>query len=324
MNYVLDFLLNAIALGMTFLYGSTGEIITEKVGHLNLGIPGIMCVGAAGGCAMVQALVLAEGVPGALIVILGILAAFLSAALMGLIYSVLTVTFKANQNVTGLTMTIFGVGLMRYIMSGLSRQNHAYLKALPDFRFPFSVALPGTSWQYCGVMVFLAVIIAVVVSFILNKTKVGLHLRAVGENPATADAVGINVTAYKYGATMIGSGIAGLGGLFYVMDYAGSPEAYKSIETLGWLSIALVIFALWRPNLSIFGSILFGALFLAGSYIPSIPAFQQLGLPMSTTQLLKMLPYVVTVIVLTITSIRNKRENQPPAALGINYYREER
>ena len=322
MSYILDFLLNAIPLGMTFLYGSTGEIITEKVGHLNLGIPGIMCVGAAGGCAMVQALVTAGNVPGAVMVILGILASFLAAGLMGLLYSVLTVSFKANQNVTGLTMTIFGVGVMRYIMAGL--KGHMYLKALTAFRFPFSVRLPGTSWQYVGVMFFLAIAIAVVASLVLTKTKVGLHLRAVGENPATADAVGINVTAYKYGATIIGSGIAGLGGLFYIMDYAGSPEAYKSIETLGWLSIALVIFALWRPYLSIFGSALFGALFLAGSYIPSIPAFQQLGLPMSTTQLLKMLPYLVTVIVLTITSIRNKRENQPPAGLGVNYYREER
>ena len=322
MNYVLDFLLNAIPLGMTFLYGSTGEIITEKVGHLNLGIPGIMCVGAAGGCAMVHALVNAGNVPGAILVIMGILASFLAAGLMGLLYSILTVSFKANQNVTGLTMTIFGVGVMRYIMAGL--KGHAYLKALDDFRFPFSILLPGTSWQYCGVMVFLAIIVALVASWVLIKTKVGLHLRAVGENPATADAVGINVTAYKYGATIVGSGIAGLGGLFYIMDYAGSPEAYKSIETLGWLSIALVIFALWRPHLSIVGSALFGALYLAGSYIPSIPAFQQLGLPMSFTQLLKMLPYLVTVIVLTITSIRNKRENQPPAGLGINYYREER
>ena len=322
MNYVLDFLLNAIPLGMTFLYGSTGEIITEKVGHLNLGIPGIMCVGAAGGCAMVHTLVTAGNVPGALLVILGILASFLAAGLMGLLYSVLTVTFKANQNVTGLTMTIFGVGVMRYIMAGL--KGHSYLKALDAYRFPFSLLLPGTSWQYCGIMVFLAIAIAIVASWVLTKTKVGLHLRAVGENPATADAVGINVTAYKYGATIIGSGIAGLGGLFYIMDYAGSPEAYKSIETLGWLSIALVIFALWRPHLSIAGSALFGALYLAGSYIPSIPAFQQLGLPMSFTQILKMLPYLVTVIVLTITSIRNKRENQPPAGLGINYYREER
>ena len=324
MNYVLDFLLNAIPLGMTFLYGSTGEIITEKAGHLNLGIPGIMCVGAAGGCAMIQSLVLAGNVPGMVIVLLGLLASFLSAGIMGLLYCVLTVSLKANQNVTGLTMTIFGAGVMRFIMSGLGQKSHAYLKALSFFRYPFSSLLPGTSWQYMGVMVYLAIIIAVVASLVLTKTKVGLHLRAVGENPATADAVGINVGAYKYGATIIGSGVAGLGGLFYIMNYAGSPEAYKSIETLGWLSIALVIFALWRPHLSIFGSALFGALYLAGSYIPSIPAFQQLGLPMSFTQILKMLPYVVTVIVLTISSVRNKREDQPPAGLGINYYREER
>ena len=324
MKYVLDFLLNAIPLGMTFLYGSTGEILTEKAGHLNLGIPGIMCVGAAGGCAMIQALVLAGNVPGIFIVLLGLLGAFLAAGLMGLLYCVLTVSLKANQNVTGLTMTIFGAGVMRFIMSGLSQKNHAYLKALPIFRYPFSGLLPGTSWQYMGVMVYLAIIIAVVASLVLTKTKVGLHLRAVGENPATADAVGINVNAYKYGATIIGSGIAGLGGLFYIMNYAGSPEAYKSIEILGWLSVALVIFALWRPHLSIFGSALFGALYLAGSYIPSIPAFQQLGLPMSFTQLLKMLPYVVTIIVLTISSVRNRREDQPPAALGVNYYREER
>ncbi len=322
MRTLLNFLLNAIPLGMTFLYGSTGEILTEKVGHLNLGIPGIMCVGAAGGCAALQALMVAGNIPPVLVVILGILASFIVAGLMGLLYSVLVVTFKANQNVTGLTMTIFGVGVMKFIMANL--EGHKYLFALNYFRYPFSVYAPGTAWQYCGVMVFLAIIIAVVATVVLTKTKVGLHLRAVGENPATADAVGINVTAYKYGATVIGSGIAGLGGLFYIMDYAGSREAYLSIETLGWLAIALVIFAIWRPHLSILGSILFGALYLAGSYIPSIPAVQKLGLPMSATPLLKMLPYIVTIIVLTVTSIRNKRENQPPAGLGVNYYREER
>lgn len=318
-SYILDFLLNAIPLGMTFLYGSTGEIITEKAGHLNLGIPGVMCVGAAGGCAMLQKLMTTGTTHPVMVVILGILASFLCAGLMGLLYSVLTVTFKVNQNVTGLTMTIFGVGVMKFVMSGL--EGHLYLKALNYFRYPFSVYKPGTSWQYCGVMVFLAIIIAVVASIVLTRTKVGLHLRAVGENPATADAVGINVTAYKYGATIIGSGIAGLGGLFYIMDYAGSREAYLSIETLGWLAIALVIFALWRPHISIVGSIVFGALFLAGSYIPSI---QGLHLTMNATPLLKMLPYVVTIIVLTVTSVRNKRENQPPAGLGVNYYREER
>ncbi len=319
---MIDFLLNAICLGMTFLYGSVGETLTEKAGHLNLGIPGIMCVGAAGGCSVLQILMTAGTVHPVLVVIIGILAGFVSGGLMGLLYSLLTVTFKANQNVTGLTMTIFGVGVTKYVMAGL--EGHRYLFALEYFRFPFSKLLPNTSWQYCGVMVFLALLIAVGSSLVLAKTKVGLHLRAVGENPATADAVGINVTAYKYGATVIGSGIAGLGGLFYIMDYAGSREAYLSIEALGWLAIALVIFATWKPHLSILGSVIFGALYLAGTYITKISFIQEIGLTMSMTPLLKMLPYVVTIIVLTVTSVRNKRESQPPAALGVNYYREER
>ncbi len=323
-KYLFEYLMQAIPLGMTFVYGSTGEILTEKVGHLNLGIPGIMCVGAAGGCTALHYL-MKGGVPmvhPVLIVILGIIAAFLAAVLVGLLYSFLTVTLKANQNVTGLTITIFGVGAMKHIMVGL--KNSVYLKALPFFRYPFSQAEQGTtlrSMQLCGVMVFLAIIIAFAASYVLNHTRVGLHLRAVGENPATADAVGINVTAYKYWATCIGSGIAGLGGLFYVMDYSGSPEAYKSIEPLGWLSIALVIFALWRPHLSVLGSIIFGALFVAGYYVPTIPGIK---ISMSFTPLLKMLPYIVTIVVLIVSSIRNKRENQPPSGLGVNYYREER
>jgi len=322
---IFEYLAQAIPLGMTFVYGSTGEIITEKAGHLNLGIPGIMCVGAAGGCTVLNLLMLGGSpvIHPILVVIIGILASFLSAALVGLLYSFLTVTLKANQNVTGLTITIFGVGLMKHIMAGITA-NSFYLNALPYFRYPFSQAKEGTtlrSLQLCGVMVFLAIAIAIAASYVLKHTRVGLHLRAVGENPATADAAGINVMAYKYLATCIGSGIAGLGGLFYIMDYSGSPEAYKSIEPLGWLSIALVIFVLWRPAMSILGSIVFGALFVAGYYIPSIP---QVKLGMEHTPLLQMLPYLVTMIVLIVSSIRNKRENQPPSGLGVNYFREER
>lgn len=325
LNNIFAFLMQAFPLGMTFLYGSTGEIITEKSGHLNLGIPGVMCMGAAGGCSVLQFLMKANNEPllhPVLVVILGILGAFIVAGLMGLLYSFLTVTMHANQNVTGLTMTIFGVGTMKYIFAGL--EGSKYLFALKYFRYPFSEAKLGDplfSMRLCGAMVFLAIIIAVLTSFVLKRTKIGLHLRAVGENPATADAVGINVTRYRYLATIIGSGIAGLGGLCYVMNFSGSQEAYKSIEPLGWLSIALVIFALWRPNLSILGSVVFGCLYVAGYFIPSIPGIH---LNMSATPLLKMLPYVVTIVVLIISSIRNKRENQPPLGLGLNYFREER
>lgn len=314
-----DYLLTAIPLGMTFLYGCTGEILTEKAGHLNLGIPGIMCIGGACGCIALRILG-KTSCPPALIVIIAILCAFLGGVMMGMIYSLLTVTFRANQNVTGLAMTTFGAGATKFIMSGMATNAaENYIYALKYFRFPFADST--TSLKYCGVMVYLAIIIALVASYVLNKTKVGLRLRAVGENPATADAVGVNVTAYKYIATCIGSGIAALGGLFYIMDYSGSFEAYKSIEPLGWLAIALVIFTLWRPHISIVGSILFGMLYLAGT---QLPAMLGIKLSISATPLMQMLPYIVTIIVLIITSVSKKRENQPPQGLGIPYFREDR
>ena len=319
MSPFLDFLITAIPLGITFLYGCVGEILTEKAGHLNLGIPGIMCVGGTCGC-MALKILKNSGLPWFAILPIAILAAFAGGLFMGLIYSFLTVTLKANQNVTGLAMTTFGVGVTKFVMSKMAvGGGMMYLYACDYFRFPFQQS--KSALKYCGVMVFLGIAIALIAAFVLNKTRVGLHLRAVGENPATADAVGINVTKYKYVATLIGSGVAALGGLFYIMDYAGSYEAYKSIEGLGWLAVALVIFTLWRPNLSILGSLLFGLLYIAGSRIPTLLGVQ---LDMSATPLLQMLPYAVTIVVLIVISVRKKREHQPPASLGVPYFREER
>ena len=313
----LDYFLTSVALGMTFLLGCTGEILTEKAGHLNLGIPGIMCIGGAFGC---LALKFCNGMPGALVVPIAILVSLIGGLLMGALYCFLTVTLKANQNVTGLAMTIFGVGVTKYIMNGMAVNAFKnYLYALKYFRAPFSTMSNGL--KYWGIMLYLAIGIAIAAAFVLSRTRVGLHLRAVGENPATADAVGINVTAYKYGATCIGSAIAALGGLYYIMDFMGSMEAYKTIEALGWLSVALVIFTLWRPVISIFGSIIFGMLYLAGTRIPTLLG---INLGMSATPLLQMLPYLVTIIVLVIVSIKNKKENQPPASLGLPYFREDR
>ena len=317
MNIWLNFLIDSLGFGATFMYGSTGEILTEKAGHLNLGIPGVMCMGGAGGCLILN-MIGKSSLPPFLIVILGILGSFIMAMLCGLIYSFLTVSLRANQNVTGLALTTFGVGLMKVIMSKMDAT--VYLigpKAM--YRWPF--AGRQDSLQCLGVMFFLAVIIAIAASWVLFRTRVGLHLRAVGENPATADAVGINVTKYKYLATCIGSGIAGLGGFYYIIDYMASQEAYLSLEAFGWLSIALVIFALWRPHLTIVGSVAFGFLFSCSSFITNIPG---INVTMVTKPLLKMLPYVFTIIVLIITSIRNKRENMPPASLGLSYFREER
>ena len=317
MNIWLNFLIDSLAFGATFVYGSTGEILTEKAGHLNLGIPGIMCMGGAGGC-LVLNLIGKSNLPPVLIVILGVLGALALAVMCGMIYSFLTVTLRANQNVTGLTLTTFGVGLSKVIISKLNPV--VYLVSTKNYyRWPFSGR--QDSLQLLGVMFFLSVAVALLSSYILFHTRIGLNLRAIGENPATADAVGINVILYKYLATCIGSGIAGLGGFYYIIDYMTSQEAYLSVEALGWLSIALVIFALWRPHLTIIGSTVFGILFSLGGYITNIPG---LKVTMAMMPLLKMLPYVVTILVLIISSIQNKRENQPPASLGLSYFREER
>ena len=316
MSGLLNFLLDAFALGIVFLYGSVGEILTEKSGHLNLGIPGVMCVGAMTSCVSISAL-FGKNVPGALVVVIGILAGFAGGALAGALYSFLTVSLHANQNVTGLVLTIFGVGLCKFVMPKLSPSSYLYAKEF--FRFPF--AGRTDSLQYCGVMLFLGIGIAIAASIVLTKTRVGLNLRAVGENPATADAAGVSVPLYRYLATMIGCGIAGLGGIYYILDVQGSQEAYLTIEPLGWLAVALVIFALWRPYLSIIGSAVFGAFFIVAQ---SITRISWIKVNLKITTLLEMLPYLITLIVLIVISVRKKRENQPPAGLGVNYFREER
>ncbi len=317
----------AVMQGIPLLYGSTGEIITEKSGHLNLGIPGIMYVGAISG--VIGAFLYeqsAETLSPVLAILIPLAASILGSLLMGLLYCVLTVTLHANQNVTGLAMTTFGVGFGNFFGGSLIKLTDSdtpSIALVETSRF-FKTTLPfaeklgkiGELFFSYSFLAYAAIIIAVAAAIILNKTRVGLHLRAVGENPATADAAGINVDRYKYVSTCIGSVIAGLGGLYYVMDYADGIWSNNAFGDRGWLAIALVIFAVWKPNLSILGSILFGGLLVVYNYIPNLSFEQQ--------ELLKMTPYIVTIIVLVFVSMRRKRENLPPASLGLNYFREER
>ena len=315
---MLAFLVSAIRLGMTFLLGSTGETITEKAGHLNLGIPGVMCVGAACGCYVEYMYFTAVGVNVIPIVavILPLIAALLGGALMGLLFSFLTITLRANQNMTGLAITTLGVGMSEYIINEAStiftKGSKYFTASLP---FAKDLGWFGQLFLGYGVFVYLALAIALITTYVLNKTRVGLHLRAVGENPATADAAGINVSAYRYVATCVGCGIAGLGGLSFIMDYLKGNWEY-CVDAIGWLAIALVIFTVWKPNLAIIGSIVFGALYVASSYIP--------GVSFAGKELFKVLPYVVTILVLIVTSMRKKKQNQPPQSLGLSYFREER
>lgn len=318
------FLMSAIAIGTILLFGCVGETITEKAGHLNLGIPGIMCTGTVGGCLFVSLymsrLETTDSASWIMLILSSLFGAFLFASLTGLIYAVMTITFRCNQNVTGLAITIFGNGLTQFLMhsyvdkSGFSVAGKIISKCLPFAENSNNVVkvLFGH-----GFYVYFAIVIALITAFIFNRTKTGLNLRAIGEDTATADAMGVNITRYKYIAILLGSGIAGFGGVFYIMDYVkGSWENASTIEAFGWLAIALVIFTLWKPNISIIGSYLFGALYIAAFVFGNISS--------SGREVLKMLPYIITILVLIITSMMNKKENQPPAALGLSYFREDR
>ncbi len=323
---MISFFAGAIALATVFLYGCVGEIITEKAGHLNLGIPGIMCVGTAGGCLGVSlymnSLADANSASWFLLVLISVALAFVFAALLGGVYGFLTVTLRCNQNITGLAVTIFGTGFTQFIMDTYVDRTHFEIAGKlisKGFSFANKLGWFGEIFLSHGVLVYLSIIVAAVSAVVLKKTRLGLHLRAVGESPATADAAGINVTAYKYGAILVGSGVAGIGGLFYIMDcIKGSWENASTIESLGWLSIALVIFTLWKPHLSIIGSILFAALYTFASATNIFDSESVYSV------ILNMLPYVITVVVLIITSIIDSKENQPPASLGLSYFREER
>ena len=344
---MINLFMSAIVFGTVILFGALGEIITEKSGNLNLGVPGIMYLGGIAGLAAAFAYENAAANPIPIVaLLLSFTAAFLAAALGGLIYSFLTITLRANQNITGLTLTIFGNGVANFFGGALNTMaggvgQISVAVTSGAFRRSIFCASPKGWFQQIflshGFMVYLAIILAILVHFFITRTRTGLNLRAVGENPATADAAGINVTAYKYLATCIGAGISGLGGLYYTMDYIkGTWASEGTIEALGWLAVALVIFATWRSLSAIWGAYLFGFLTWLYMYVSTIrdllitwlglpdDALMILKLTRSSQELFNMLPYIATILVLIFVSMRKKRENQPPAHLGLPYFREER
>ena len=322
-----SFFPRAVMQSIPLLYGATGETLTEKSGNLNLGMPGIMYVG--GICGVIGAFFYEQSgnVNGVLAVMIPLLSCLMGSLLMGLLYCFLTVTLRANQNVTGLAMTTFGVGFGNFFGGSLIKLTGSdvpsiALSATSSFfrrSLPFADKLGafGKMFLSYGFLAYLAIVIALIASYVLRHTRVGLQLRAVGESPATADAAGIDIARYKYIATCVGSMIAGLGGLYYVMDYACGVWSNDAFGDRGWLAIALVIFTIWRPNVGILASILFGGLYILYLFIPT-------GTNLAVKELYKMLPYIVTIFVLVLTSMRNKRDNQPPESLGVPYFREDR
>lgn len=326
MNVLSVFIQKAIGQAVGILFGASGEILTEKSGSLNLGIPGIMYMGGIGGLmgAFFYETSCADPSPLAGFLI-SLLCTLLCSGIGGLIFSFLTITLRADQNVSGLAITTFGVGFGNFfggsvsrLAGGVGQISVASSASVYKMKIPFLSDIPviGNILFSYGFLTYMSLIIAAVLTVFLTKTRAGLNLRAAGEEPAAADAAGINVTKYKYMAAVTGSMISGLGGLYFVMEYLGGTWTNNGFGDRGWLAIALVIFSLWKPLNAIPGAILFGALYILYLYIP--------GLSRSTQELFKMSPYVVTIIVLIFTSIKNKRENQPPKSLGKAYFREDR
>ena len=333
MKQVLLFLFNAIFSGTPLMYGTMGEILTQKSGNMNLGVEGMMFMGGAFGLAGAYYYEKACINAGTtvlpwLAILIAVLSAFAAGALGALIFGFITITLRANQNVTGLALTIFGTGAAQF-MGEFMRINEGGFVSLGNNLKDAFVSLfqvdafknPETLKDCLlklffghSIFVYAGILLAVFLTLFIKYTRWGLNLRSVGESPQTADAAGINVIRYKYIATTVGGGISALGGMIYIAVNAGCVWNHNALSGLGWLSVALVIFCLWRPVNAIWGSMVFGGLTIL---------YQRLSLPIPS-ELYKILPYVVTVIVLILTSIRKKKENQPPESLGNAYFREDR
>ncbi|MBR3296340.1 MAG: ABC transporter permease [Firmicutes bacterium] len=328
MNFnLIAFIRAAVLNGAPLLYGTSGEILTEKSGNLNLGVEGLMYMGGAFGLcgAWIYDRAAGDAANGVVAILIALAAAFLAGMAGSLIYSFLTVTLRANQNVTGLALTIFGTGagqfvgeLMRIRAGGNVAISNALKEVFANSPFPQAIQnipVVGPLLFSYNVFVYIGLIATVAMAVFMKKTKSGLNLRAVGESPATADAAGINVTKYKYLATVIGGGISAVGGMVYTMTIAGTVWNHSALAGEGWIAVALVIFCLWRPLNSLWGSVLFGGLLIMFIRVP---------MPFMPTQIYKILPYIVTAIVLIMVSMRQRRADQPPANLGLNYFREDR
>ncbi|MDF2944141.1 MAG: transporter permease [Herbinix sp.] len=315
---IINFLFAAIKAGTPLLFGTTGEIVTEKTGNLNLGVEGMMFMGAFMGF-------FAAYHTGSLPIAL--LAAFAIGVFAALIYSVLTVTLMANQNVVGLTLTIFGTGFAKFFgeimirnADGTPKLSTEFMASIAEKPIPFLGEIPilGKLLFSHNPLVYLSILVAVICGIYMIKAKAGLNMRAVGENPAAADAAGINVTLTKYIHIMIGGGICGLGGAYLSLINGGGVWNNSSVVNgQGWISVALVIFASWSPVKAIFGSLIFGAFSVLQFYVPK-------DIIVIPNAFYAMLPFAITTLVLIITSMRKSKEGSQPAGCGVNYFREER
>lgn len=303
------FLTSVIIAGTPLLFATLGELVTEKAGHLNLGVEGMMLIGAVAGFGM------GLWTKNPLLALVG---AIIAGSLSALIYGFLTISLRANQVVSGLALTIFGTGFSSFLGTNYTGQK------MPDSIIEFykPIALPLLSKiPFIGeilftqdLFVYLGYLLAIILGIYLYRTRTGLNLRAVGENPSSADGAGINVALYKYIHVMIGGALCGLGGAY--LSVVEVPAWQDNITAgRGWIAIALVIFCRWNPIKALYAAYLFGGLSIVGFRLQHLNISQNL---------LDALPYLFTIIVLVISSMKKSKENNPPKGLSVPYFREER
>jgi simple sugar transport system permease protein len=312
-------LAQAVLYGTPLLFAALGELLAERSGVLNLGVEGMMLFGAAVGYWVTQQ------VHGAAVwvLLLAVGGSALAGAAMAVIHAFLTVTLRASQIVSGLALTIFagGLGLSAYFGNELHLADHP---ATHQFASLDTFGL-GDLWVFGPILfdqsalVYASWVLTLLVALYLGRTRWGLNVRAVGEAPASADAMGINVTLYRYVHVLVGGALSGVGGACYSLSITpGWVAGDTLVSGAGWIAIALVIFAFWRADLCLVGAYLFGGL-------SALPFALQAHDVTVTPELLQSLPYVMTVVVLVLVSTGfAKRRIGAPAALGRPYVREER
>jgi simple sugar transport system permease protein len=316
-SLVVVVLASGVLYGTPLLYAALGEVLAERSGVLNLGVEGMMLMGAVMGFWTVERV----GGPTPLILAVSIGVAALAGAVMAAIHAFLVITLRANQIVSGLALTIFAgaAGLSSYLGNDLSLAGkpakHQFQEIFPTSWQDLPVIGPIVFGQ--SLLVYASWVCVALVALYLTRTRLGLNLRAVGESPAAADAMGVNVSRYRYAHTLVGGAFAGVGGAAFSLSI--TPQWVDGLtQGAGWIAIALVIFAFWRPTLCLLGAYFFGA-------FTALPfALQGHGVTL-VPELFQTLPYVATIVALVLVSSRAARLRfGAPAALGLPYVREER
>ena len=309
---ITSFLHNIVVYNIPLLYGTVGEIVVEKSGSLNLGVEGIMAVGAIFGY-IIGCFANSLGV--------GIGAAFLAGALCGLLFAFLTVSLQANQNITGLTLTTFGLGIYFFVGNGLKAigwpvmGDYANIKnGFADLPIPLLSDIPllGHGLFNHNLLVYLGIVIAVLMWWYLNHTTPGLKLRSVGENPAAADSVGINVKMMRWAGVLISGLLGGLGGIVYITAGVSEWKFETGVAGFGFLALAVMIFGQWKPVNIALAALLFGFFRALSNVYSGFPFLAALKIPGS---IYNMMPYLISLIVLALTS----KNSRAPKAEGIPY-----